>query len=76
MLAKIEKISPGSDYQTSGQFIGLGGANRILTAICMPKIQGFFDIPVDHLYASLVLFESLKKIDCENLTRFRRMLAV
>jgi ribose-phosphate pyrophosphokinase len=47
------------------------GANRILTVdLHAQQIQGFFDIPVDHLYASPVLFESLKKIDCENLTLF------
>ena len=34
------------------------------------QIQGFFDIPVDHLYASPVMFESLKNIDCKNLTLF------
>jgi ribose-phosphate pyrophosphokinase len=36
------------------------GANRILTMdLHSQKIQGFFDIPVDHLYASPVFFEHL-----------------
>ena len=47
------------------------GANRILTVdLHAQQIQGFFDIPVDHLYASPVLFEYLKKIDTENLSLF------
>ena len=38
------------------------GANRILTMdLHSQQIQGFFDIPVDHLYASPVFFEHLQK---------------
>lgn len=38
------------------------GANRILTMdLHAPQIQGFFDMPVDHLYASSVFFDYLKK---------------
>ena len=40
------------------------GANRMLTVdLHAQQIQGFFDIPVDHLYAAPVLFEYLKKMD-------------
>ena len=40
------------------------GANRILTVdLHAQQIQGFFDIPVDHLYAAPVLFDYLKKMD-------------
>ena len=47
------------------------GASRILTVdLHAQQIQGFFDIPVDHLYASPVMFEYLKNIDCENLSLF------
>ena len=47
------------------------GANRVLTVdLHTQQIQGFFDIPVDHLYASPVLFQYLKDIDTENLTLF------
>ena len=47
------------------------GANRVLTVdLHAQQIQGFFDIPVDHLYASPVMFEYLKNIDTENLTLF------
>jgi ribose-phosphate pyrophosphokinase len=38
------------------------GANRILTMdLHAQQIQGFFDIPVDHLYAAPVMYEYLRK---------------
>ena len=44
------------------------GANRIL---CMDlhaqQIQGFFDIPVDHLYAAPVLYRYLSSLKLDNL---------
>ena len=44
------------------------GAHRILTMdLHSQQIQGFFDIPVDHLYASPVFFEYLDKLDKTNL---------
>ena len=47
------------------------GATRVLTVdLHAQQIQGFFDIPVDHLYASPVLFEYLKDIDRTNMTLF------
>ena len=47
------------------------GANRILTMdLHAQQIQGFFDIPVDHLYASPVFFEELKSRDVQNMTIF------
>ena len=45
------------------------GVNRILTMdLHAQQIQGFFDIPVDHLYASPVFFEDLRSRETENLT--------
>lgn len=45
------------------------GANRIL---CMDlhaqQIQGFFDIPVDHLYAAPVIYKYLASLKLDNLT--------
>jgi ribose-phosphate pyrophosphokinase len=42
------------------------GVNRILTMdLHAQQIQGFFDIPVDHLYAAPVMYEYLRK---KNLT--------
>lgn len=44
------------------------GANRVLTMdLHAPQIQGFFDIPVDHLYASTVFFDYLRKFQDEDL---------
>jgi ribose-phosphate pyrophosphokinase len=47
------------------------GANRVLTMdLHAQQIQGFFDIPVDHLYASPVVYDYLRSMDTENLTVF------
>ena len=47
------------------------GANRIMTMdLHAQQIQGFFDIPVDHLYASPILFQYLKTLETDNLTLF------
>jgi ribose-phosphate pyrophosphokinase len=47
------------------------GVNRVLTMdLHAQQIQGFFDIPVDHLYASPVFFDELKTKDVSNLTTF------
>jgi ribose-phosphate pyrophosphokinase len=44
------------------------GANRILTMdLHAQQIQGFFDIPVDHLYAAPVMYEYLKKKNLKDL---------
>ena len=44
------------------------GANRILTMdLHAQQIQGFFDIPVDHLYAAPVIYDYLRTKKFENL---------
>ena len=44
------------------------GANRILTMdLHAQQIQGFFDIPVDHLYAAPVMYEYLKRKNLQDL---------
>lgn len=44
------------------------GVDRVLTMdLHAPQIQGFFDVPVDHLYASVVLNDYLRKLDHSNL---------
>ncbi|MGZ8899892.1 MAG: ribose-phosphate diphosphokinase [Limisphaerales bacterium] len=44
------------------------GANRALTMdLHAQQIQGFFDIPVDHLYAAPVMYEYLRKKKLKNL---------
>jgi ribose-phosphate pyrophosphokinase len=44
------------------------GTNRVLTMdLHAQQIQGFFDIPVDHLYAAPVMFDYLKSKKLDNL---------
>ncbi len=44
------------------------GANRILTMdLHAQQIQGFFDIPVDHLFAAPVIYQYVKTLDLRNL---------
>lgn len=44
------------------------GANRVLTMdLHAQQIQGFFDIPVDHLYAAPVMYDYLKSKKLDNL---------
>ena len=48
--------------------IAEAGADRVLTMdLHAPQIQGFFDIPVDHLYAATVLYEYFKKQNIKDL---------
>jgi ribose-phosphate pyrophosphokinase len=45
------------------------GAHRALVVdLHAPQIQGFFNIPVDHLFASPVLVDHFKKMELPNLT--------
>ncbi len=44
------------------------GANRVLTMdLHAQQIQGFFDIPVDHLYAAPVMYDYIKSKNIEDL---------
>ena len=44
------------------------GANRVLTMdLHAQQIQGFFDIPVDHLYAAPVMYDFLRKKNLSDL---------
>jgi ribose-phosphate pyrophosphokinase len=45
------------------------GAQRLLTVdLHAPQIQGFFNIPVDHLFAAPVLVEYFQRLNLANLT--------
>ena len=45
------------------------GITRIMTMdLHSDQIQGFFDVPVDHLFASAIFMPYLKKLDVPNLT--------
>ena len=49
--------------------IGVAGTDRLLTMdLHAPQIQGFFSIPVDHLFAAPVLVEYFQKLNLPKLT--------
>jgi ribose-phosphate pyrophosphokinase len=49
--------------------LGAAGTNRVLTMdLHKAQIQGFFDIPVDHLFAAPVIIEYLSRLDSPKLT--------
>ncbi len=48
--------------------LSTAGVNRVLTMdLHAPQIQGFFDIPVDHLYGSALFIEYMQNVDHDNL---------
>ncbi len=52
----------------NANLITTAGADRVITMdLPAPQIQGFFDIPVDHLYGYLVFEDILKTIDSSRL---------
>jgi len=49
--------------------LGTAGVTRIMTMdLHADQIQGFFDIPVDHLYASTIFIPFVHKLNLPNLT--------
>ncbi len=49
--------------------ITTAGADRVLTMdLHAPQIQGFFDIPFDHLYSSAVFIPYFRQLDIANLS--------
>ncbi|HSC53172.1 MAG TPA: ribose-phosphate pyrophosphokinase [Phnomibacter sp.] len=49
--------------------ITAAGADRVITMdLHAPQIQGYFDIPVDHLDSSAVFIPEIQKLGLENLT--------
>jgi ribose-phosphate pyrophosphokinase len=49
--------------------LSAAGANRVLTMdLHKAQIQGFFDIPVDHLFAAPVIIDYLSRMEHPNLT--------
>ncbi len=49
--------------------LSAAGAHRVLTMdLHKAQIQGFFDIPTDHLFAAPVIVDYLARLDAKNLT--------
>ena len=49
--------------------ISAAGTNRVLTMdLHKAQIQGFFDIPTDHLFAAPVIIDYLARLEAKNLT--------
>lgn len=60
------RVSIGSKMITN--LLTTAGINRLITIdLHADQIQGFFDIPVDHLYASVIFYPYLKKLGLPNL---------
>jgi ribose-phosphate pyrophosphokinase len=48
--------------------LSVSGINRLITMdLHADQIQGFFDVPVDHLYASTVFLDEIKSLNLDNL---------
>ncbi|MGH9379224.1 MAG: ribose-phosphate diphosphokinase [Thermoanaerobaculia bacterium] len=49
--------------------LSAAGADRILTMdLHAPQIQGFFDVPVDHLFAAPVMLDAIRELEMPDLT--------
>lgn len=56
------RVAIGSKMVAS--FLESAGANRVMTMdLHADQIQGFFEIPVDHLYASTIFLPYIKELD-------------
>jgi ribose-phosphate pyrophosphokinase len=53
----------------AANLIVTAGAHRVLTMdLHAPQIQGFFDIPLDHLYAATVFIDHINSLNIPNLS--------
>lgn len=62
------KVSPRAPISAKvvADFLGVAGANRVVTIdLHAGQIQGFFDCPVDNLYATRVLMDPLESVKDE-----------
>ena len=68
---KIEKTNLGYPLAAKlvAKLLESAGATRIITMdLHADQIQGFFEKPVDHLFASSLFLPHLKELNIENLT--------
>ena len=64
------KVSPRAPIsaKTGADFISVSGADRVVTIdLHAGQIQGFFNCPVDNLYAAPVMLEPLRQIANDNI---------
>lgn len=51
------------------KMLSVAGASRVMTMdLHADQIQGFFEIPVDHLYASTIFVDYIQSLNLDNLT--------
>ena len=63
---KIRRVSIGA--KLVADLLSVAGVNRIITMdLHADQIQGFFDIPVDHLYASMVFIPYINSLKLDDL---------
>jgi ribose-phosphate pyrophosphokinase len=69
--AKQEKKTAGREpisAKVVANVLATAGANRVLTIdLHAPAIEGFFDIPVDHLRAAPILVEHFRELDRDDI---------
>jgi ribose-phosphate pyrophosphokinase len=64
-----DKPRVGIGSKLVANLLTAAGANRVMTMdLHAAQIQGFFDIPVDHLDASVIFVPYIKSLKLENLT--------
>lgn len=64
---KVEPRVPISAKVVAKTLEGLGIRRVLCMDLHADQIQGFFDIPVDHLYSAPVIYEYLKSLNLEDL---------
>ena len=71
MPGRTARTSRGCRFRSKlvADLLTTAGADRALVVdLHAPQIQGFFNIPVDHLFASPVLVEHFRKLQLPDLT--------
>src|SRR5690625_7709124 len=55
------------------KMLSVAGATRVMTMdLHADQIQGFFEIPVDHLYASTIFLDYIESLNLDNITKIGR----
>jgi ribose-phosphate pyrophosphokinase len=65
---KDKPRSPISSKLVADLLTTAGADRALIVDLHTPQLQGFFNIPVDHLFASPVLVDHFKKLNLPNLT--------